>query len=54
MRIMDFRELERLVSEDRLSLEYIWNVRGEWVCSSCNDSDFYFLNDREFDANDVG
>ena len=43
MHSMDFREIGRLVSEDRRSLEYLLKVRGVSVCSSCNVSDFYFL-----------
>ena len=43
MHSMDFREIGRLVSEDKLSLEYLWNVRGDMVCSSCDFTDFYFL-----------
>jgi hypothetical protein len=35
---MDFREIGRFVSEDRFSLEYLWNVRGDVVCSSCDFS----------------
>jgi transposase len=41
---MDFGEIGRLVSEDRHSLEYLWNVRGDRVCSSCHILDFYFIN----------
>ena len=43
MHSMDFREIGKLVSVDRLSLEYLWNVRGDIVCSSCDFTDFYFL-----------
>jgi transposase len=40
---MDFRDLGRLVSEDRHSLEYLWKVRGDMACKSCNSSEFYYL-----------
>ena len=43
MHYMDFREIGRLVSEDKHSLEYLWKIRGNTVCSSCNSSDFYYL-----------
>jgi len=43
MQSMDFREIGRLVSDDRMSLEYLWKSRGEVFCNSCNSSDFYFI-----------
>ena len=39
---MDFREIGKLVSEDRFSLEYLWKKRGNTVCPSCSSSDFYY------------
>jgi len=39
---MDFREIGKLVSEDRSSLEYLWNKRGNTVCPSCSSSEFYY------------
>jgi len=39
---MDFREIGKLVSEDRLSLEYLWKKRGNTVCQSCSSSEFYY------------
>jgi hypothetical protein len=40
---MDFREIGRLVSEDRIALEYLWNKRGATICPFCGFSDFYFI-----------
>jgi transposase len=40
---MDFREIGRLVSEDRISLEYLWKNRGEIICTSCISPDFYIV-----------
>ena len=42
MDYMDFREIGRLVSEDRLSLEYLWKKRGNKDCPSCSGSEFYY------------
>jgi transposase len=42
MDLMDFREIGKLVSEDRLSLEYLWKKRGNTVCPSCSSSEFYY------------
>lgn len=42
MDLMDFREIGKLVSEDRLSLEYLWKKRGNTVCQSCSSSKFYY------------
>jgi hypothetical protein len=39
---MDFREIGKLVSEDRFSLEYLWKKRGNTLCPSCSSSDFYY------------
>jgi transposase len=39
---MDFREIGKLVSEDRFSLEYLWKKRGNTVCPSCSSSEFYY------------
>jgi transposase-like protein len=39
---MDFREIGKLVSEDRISLEYLWKKRGNEDCPSCSCSEFYF------------
>jgi len=39
---MDFREIGKLISEDRLSLEYLWKRRGNTVCPTCSFSEFYF------------
>ena len=36
-------EIRRQVSEDKHILEYLWKVRRNTVCSSCNSSDFYYL-----------
>ncbi|MDI9633613.1 MAG: IS1595 family transposase [Methanolinea sp.] len=40
---MDFREIGRIVSDDRSALEYLWKRRGTTICSSCGSSDFYFI-----------
>jgi len=40
---MDFREIGKLVSDDRISLEYLWKSKGTIVCPSCNSADFYFI-----------
>jgi len=39
---MDFREIGKLVSKDRFSLEYLWKKRGNTVCPSCSSSEFYY------------
>ena len=39
---MDFREIGKLVSEDRFSPEYLWKKRGNTVCPSCSSSEFYY------------
>jgi transposase-like protein len=39
---MDFREIGKLVSEDRFSLEYLWKKRGNTVCPSCSSCEFYY------------
>jgi len=39
---MDFREIGKLVSEDRFSLEYLWKKRVNTVCPSCSSSEFYY------------
>jgi len=39
---MDFREIGKLVSEDRLSLEYLWKKRGNSICPTCSCSEFYY------------
>lgn len=39
---MDFREIGKLISEDRISLEYLWERRGNTDCPSCSFSEFYF------------
>jgi len=39
---MDFREIGKLVSEDRFSLEYLWKKRGNTVCPSCSSFEFYY------------
>jgi transposase len=39
---MDFREIGKLVSEDRFSLEYLWKKRGNIVCPHCDSSEFYY------------
>ena len=43
MQCMDFREIGKLVSDDRISLEYLLKSKGAIVCPSCNSSDFYFV-----------
>ena len=43
MQTMDFREIGRLVSEDRISLKYLWKNRGEIICTSCTSPDFYIV-----------
>jgi len=40
---MDFLEIGRLVSDDRISLEYLWKNHEDVVCTSCNSTDFYYL-----------
>lgn len=42
MNHMDFREIGKLVSEDRFSLEYPWKKRGNTVCPFCSSSEFYY------------
>jgi transposase len=39
---MDFREIGKLVSEDRLSLDYLWKKRGNIVCPTCSSPEFYY------------
>jgi transposase len=39
---MDFREIGKLVSDDRSSLEYLWKKRGNIVCPSCSSPEFYY------------
>ena len=39
---MDFREIGKLVSEDRFSLEYLWKKLGNTDCPSCSSSEFYY------------
>jgi hypothetical protein len=43
MQHMDFREIGKLVSDDRISLEYLLRARGKTPCDTCNSSDFYFI-----------
>lgn len=43
MQHMDFREIGKLVSDDRISLEYLWRRREKTICDACNSSDFYFI-----------
>jgi len=40
---MDFREIGRLVSDDKISLEYLWKKRGNATCDTCKSSEFYFI-----------
>jgi transposase len=40
---MDFREIGRLVSDDRIALEYLWKKRRSTLCPSCGSSDFYII-----------
>jgi len=40
---MDFREIGRLVSDDRIALEYLWKKGRLTLCPSCGSSDFYFI-----------
>lgn len=42
MNHMDFREIGKLVSDDRSSLEYLWKKRGNIVCPSCSSPEFYY------------
>jgi len=39
---MDFREIGRLISDDRRALEYLWTKRGNILCPSCDSPEFYF------------
>ena len=43
MQHMDFREIGKLVSDDGISLEYLWKKRGKAICETCKSSDFYFI-----------
>ena len=43
MQHMDFREIGKLVSNDKISLEYLWKKRGKATCATCNSSEFYFI-----------
>ncbi len=43
---IDFREIGTLVSEARLSLEYLWKKRGNIVCPHCESPDFYYQQRR--------
>jgi len=43
MQCMDFREIGRLISDDRISLEYLWKNHEDVLCTSCISPDFYFL-----------
>ncbi|HRU80322.1 MAG TPA: transposase [Methanolinea sp.] len=40
---MDFREIGRLVSDDRIALEYFWKKRELTICPFCDSSEFYFI-----------
>jgi len=40
---MDFREIGRLVSDDRIALEYLWKKREPTICPFCDSSEFYFI-----------
>jgi len=40
---MDFREIGRLVSDDQIALEYLWNKRGATICPSCSSFDFCYI-----------
>lgn len=39
---MNFREIGRLVSEDRLSFGYLWTKRGNIICPRCDSQEFYY------------
>ena len=39
---MDFKEIGKLVSENLLSLEYLWKKRGNTACPHCDSSEFYY------------
>ena len=39
---IDFREIGKLVSEDRLSLDYLWKKRGNTICPRCDFPEFYY------------
>lgn len=39
----DFREIGRLVSDDRIALEYLWKKKGTTICPHYRSSDFYFV-----------
>lgn len=43
MQHMDFREIGMLVSDDRISLEYLWKKRERTICDRCNSSEFYII-----------
>lgn len=42
MDCMEFREIGRIVSDDRISLEYLWKKQGPTIFPSCISLDFYF------------
>lgn len=43
MQHMDFRGIGKLVSDDRISLEYLWKKRGKATCDTYNSSEFYII-----------
>ncbi len=43
MQHMDFREIGKLVSDDKISLEYLWNKREKATCDICKSSEFYII-----------
>lgn len=43
MQIMDFREIGRLVSEDKKALEFLWKRQKNAECPFFETSDFYFI-----------
>jgi transposase len=43
MQCMDFREIGKLVSDDKISLEHLWKSKGTTFCPSCDSTDFYFV-----------
>ena len=49
-----FWEIGRLVSDDRISLEYLWKNHENVLCTFCNSRDFYFLGRWRYDVNGVG
>ena len=43
MSVMDFKEIGGLVSDDRMSFEFLWDKLGNKSCPGCGSHEFYFM-----------